>query len=45
MVFHGARDTLSLGSTTGNLYVSEDRGESWIAVSQTPLPIYGVGFG
>lgn len=35
-------DTLAFGSTTGNLYVSEDRGESWTAVAQNLPPIYSV---
>lgn len=36
---------VAFGSTTGNLYLSEDRGESWIAVSQNLPPIYAVRFG
>jgi photosystem II stability/assembly factor-like uncharacterized protein len=38
-------DTLAFGSTTGNLYVSEDRGESWRTVSNNLPPIYSVRFG
>lgn len=36
---------VAFGSTTGNLYLSEDRGESWTAVSQNLPPIYAVRFG
>lgn len=36
--------TLAFGSTTGNLYVSEDRGESWQTVSNNLPPIYSVRF-
>jgi photosystem II stability/assembly factor-like uncharacterized protein len=38
-------DKLAFGSTTGNLYVSEDRGESWSAVANNLPPIYSVRFG
>jgi photosystem II stability/assembly factor-like uncharacterized protein len=38
-------DTLAFGSTTGNLYVSEDRGESWQTVANNLPPIYSVRFG
>ncbi len=38
-------DTLAFGSTTGNLYVSENRGESWKAVAHNLPPIYSVRFG
>jgi photosystem II stability/assembly factor-like uncharacterized protein len=38
-------DTLAFGSTTGNLYVSENRGESWQAVGHNLPPIYSVRFG
>ena len=41
---HNAGDRLAFGSTTGNLYVSEDRGESWQAVAQNLPPIYSVRF-
>lgn len=37
-------DTLAFGSTTGNLYVSEDRGESWQSVGNNLPPIYSVRF-
>jgi hypothetical protein len=37
-------DVLAFGSTTGNLYVSEDRGESWQAVGNNLPPVYSVRF-
>lgn len=40
-----AGDTLAFGSTTGNLYVSEDQGEHWQAVTHHLPPIYVVRFG
>jgi photosystem II stability/assembly factor-like uncharacterized protein len=43
--FGNAGDTLAFGSTTGNLYVSEDRGDSWRAVANNLPPIYSVRFG
>jgi photosystem II stability/assembly factor-like uncharacterized protein len=36
---------LAFGSTTGNLWVSEDQGDSWQSISQHLPPIYGVRFG
>ncbi len=38
-------DRLAFGSTTGNLYVSEDRGESWQTVANNLPPVYSVRFG
>lgn len=38
-------DVVAFGSTTGNLYVSEDRGERWVAVAHNLPPIYSVRFG
>lgn len=38
-------DRVAFGSTTGNLYVSEDRGESWQTVANNLPPIYSVRFG
>jgi photosystem II stability/assembly factor-like uncharacterized protein len=38
-------DLLAFGSTTGNLYVSESRGDSWQAVANNLPPIYSVRFG
>ncbi len=35
---------LAFGSTTGNLYVSEDRGERWVTVAHNLPPIYSVRF-
>ncbi|MCB9730847.1 MAG: hypothetical protein H6746_20415 [Deltaproteobacteria bacterium] len=37
-------DRLAFGSTTGNLYVSEDRGESWQTVGNNLPPVYSVRF-
>lgn len=42
---HNSDDRLAFGSTTGNLYVTEDRGESWQAVAHNLPPIYSVRFG
>jgi hypothetical protein len=36
--------TLAFGSTTGNLFVSENQGESWQSVSTYLPPIYSVRF-
>lgn len=36
---------LAFGTTTGNLYVSEDGGEQWVAVAHNLPPIYSVRFG
>jgi photosystem II stability/assembly factor-like uncharacterized protein len=37
-------DTLAFGSTTGNLYVSENRGDTWRSVGNNFPPIYSVRF-
>lgn len=37
-------DALAFGSTTGNLYVSENRGDSWQTVGNNFPPIYSVRF-
>jgi len=37
-------EVLAFGSTTGNLYVSEDRGDTWQAVAHNLPPIYSVRF-
>ncbi|MEQ9504143.1 MAG: hypothetical protein RIT81_45230 [Deltaproteobacteria bacterium] len=42
---HASGDRVAFGSTTGNLYVSEDRGESWQCVANNLPPIYSVRFG
>jgi photosystem II stability/assembly factor-like uncharacterized protein len=39
------RGVVAFGSTTGNLYVSEDQGDTWITVSNNLPPIYSVRFG
>jgi len=39
-----AGDKLAFGSTTGNLYISEDRGESWQCAGNNFPPIYSVRF-
>lgn len=41
---HNDGDTLAFGSTTGNLYVSEDRGDSWQCLANNLPPIYSVRF-
>lgn len=38
-------DLLAFGSTTGNLYVSENRGDSWRCAANNLPPIYSVRFG
>jgi photosystem II stability/assembly factor-like uncharacterized protein len=38
-------DVLAFGSTTGNIYVSENRGDSWVAVANNLPPVYSVRFG
>jgi photosystem II stability/assembly factor-like uncharacterized protein len=42
---HNSGDRLAFGSTTGNLYVSENRGDSWQDVAHNLPPIYSVRFG
>lgn len=42
---HNSGNNLAFGSTTGNLYVSEDRGDSWQSVATNLPPIYSVRFG
>ncbi len=37
-------DALAFGSTTGNLYVSENRGDSWQTIGNNFPPIYSVRF-
>lgn len=37
-------DTLCFGSTTGNVYVSEDRGDNWVALSHSLPMVYSVRF-
>jgi hypothetical protein len=40
-----AGDCLCFGSTTGNVYLSEDRGESWQCLGNNFPPVYSVRFG
>ncbi|MDP2310610.1 MAG: hypothetical protein Q8P18_31615 [Pseudomonadota bacterium] len=42
---HNADGVVAFGSTTGNLYISEDGGERWITVENNLPPIYAVRFG
>lgn len=37
--------TVAFGSTTGNLYVSDDKGDSWTAAAHNLPPIYSVKMG
>jgi hypothetical protein len=37
-------DCLAMGSTTGSLWVSEDQGDSWAAISAHLPPVYAVRF-
>ncbi len=39
-----AGDTLAFGTTTGNLYLSEDRGESWVCLNQNLPMVYSLEF-
>jgi photosystem II stability/assembly factor-like uncharacterized protein len=38
-------DRVCFGSTTGNVYVSEDRGESWQCIGHDLPPVHSVRFG
>lgn len=40
-----AEGKVAFGSTTGNLYLSEDGGDSWITLGNNLPPIYSVRFG
>ena len=40
-----AGDSLCFGSTTGNVYLSEDRGETWQCLGNNFPPVYSVRFG
>ena len=40
-----AGDRVCFGSTTGNVYLSEDRGESWSCLGSHFPPVYSVRFG
>jgi hypothetical protein len=37
-------DRVCFGSTTGNVYVSEDRGESWRCIGNNLPPVHSVRF-
>jgi hypothetical protein len=41
----GSGDRLAFGSTTGNVYVTEDQGDHWECVSTSLPPVYCVRFG
>lgn len=41
---HNSGDCLAFGSTTGNLYLSEDAGDTWATVANNLPPIYSVRF-
>ena len=41
---HSSGDGVAFGSTTGNLYVSDNRGDSWRSVANNLPPIYSVRF-
>jgi len=40
-----AGEFLCFGSTTGNVYLSEDRGETWRCLGNNSPPVYSVRFG
>ena len=44
LAIDGTGDRLAFGSTTGNLWVSEDQGDSWACVSNTLPPVHAVRF-
>jgi hypothetical protein len=44
MDIDGGGDSIAFGSTTGNLFVSDDQGEQWQCVSHTLPPIYCVRY-
>ena len=37
-------DTVAFGSTTGNLFISENRGDNWTALGTYLPPIYSIRF-
>jgi hypothetical protein len=39
-----SQERLAFGTTTGNLFVSDDRGDSWVCVDQHLPPIYSARF-
>ena len=44
MDIDGSGETLAMASTTGNLWISENGGDSWATISQTLPPVYAVRF-
>ena len=44
MAIDASGDRLAFGSTTGNLWVSENQGDSWTRVSSTLPPVHAVRF-
>lgn len=40
-----SEDFVAFGSTTGNVYLSENRGESWLCLGTNFPPVYSVRFG
>jgi hypothetical protein len=38
-------DRVCFGSTTGNVYLSEDRGDSWRCIGHNLPPVHSVRFG
>ncbi|MBA3538024.1 MAG: exo-alpha-sialidase [Deltaproteobacteria bacterium] len=40
----GPDGTLAFGSTTGNVYASRDRGDTWVAVSNHLPPVHAITF-
>lgn len=44
LVVDGTGQTLAFGSTTGNLFVSDDAGDHWTQLSSTLPPIHAVAF-
>ena len=44
LVSDSTGETLAFGSTTGSMWVSDDAGDSWQAVSEHLPPVYCVRF-
>jgi photosystem II stability/assembly factor-like uncharacterized protein len=42
---HNSGNCLAFGTTTGNLYLSEDAGDTWLTVANNLPPVYSVRFG
>lgn len=45
MAVDDSGDVLGMGSTTGNLWISEDQGDHWTTLSHNLAPVYCVRFG